>query len=320
MADNSTFYSNIANIKDAETNIQDANKLMSSWSFFKSKHERYDNAQSLYKKAGNIFKTNKLWVNAIDAYTKALNINIELHDEIDERQTLLELAKLYRNVDIQQSLNYYTRVINKAIEANQSHLIGRLWSEIAELLENTADRDRMLQSINAYKKVAECYTMNNQPTSANEALIKATSVCIRLDMYIDALKNLEEIINTCVTAKTTSYFLKNHIISCVLCSVVCEGWVAAEDRLNKYRQLSSYFDSSSEDKFLKAAISAVSDKDRDFFDKGISLHQKENFVKIDNDTYKILNTIKHKCIDVRSMNNESPYKEVDVDSDDDDLT
>ncbi|VBB17654.1 hypothetical protein YASMINEVIRUS_117, partial [Yasminevirus sp. GU-2018] len=280
--------------KRADDLVAEADKLLSSWSLLRSKTEKHEDASGLYKQAGNIYKTEKMYDKAIDAFQKALVSFTVLKDDHERKYILIEKAKLYRlKGECDNAVEHYKNAIDVVNSTGSTDGSGKLWQEIADTFEKNlkeseekGDDEHVIGKkvdnvVEAYKKASEMYALADRDVSANEALIKASNICINYDRYTDALECMDTSLARLASGSKTLWTVNQLISKCVLCCLVCNDFVKSEEKLNRYRSMFDKFGNSTDDDAVKAVLQSVKDSDRGSF---IEL-QKRYRSQIRNDIY-----------------------------------
>ena len=140
-------------LKYAKKYTKDANKLINGWYILKSKQERYEEAIVLFTSASKIYKKYEMCQCAIDVLLLVVNIHQKMKETHEECLVLTDIARLYKKIDTNKSVDFFTEAIEKNINNGKLALNAALWKEIGEILENNIDHknftkhaDRVIRS------------------------------------------------------------------------------------------------------------------------------------------------------------------------------
>lgn len=109
-------------------------------------------------------------------------------EEGDCAQYYLEAAHCIKKVNTNQFLEFSEKAINAYCISQRLSSAASLAKECAEKLEEDHDYE---EAIKFYEKVAELYLTDEQPTSANSALVKVADLSILTRDYSMLVKAIK---------------------------------------------------------------------------------------------------------------------------------
>lgn len=136
-----------------------------------------DEAKEIFSQAANCYKIAQQWDRAVECYLKC--VECEGNDG-SGASYYLEAAHCIKKVNSHKFLEFANKAINAYCLDQRISSAASLAKECAEKLEDDADFEK---AIEYYEKMAELYLTDEQPTSANQALVKVADLIVLTRNY-----------------------------------------------------------------------------------------------------------------------------------------
>jgi alpha-soluble NSF attachment protein len=144
---------------------------------FGSKEARLEEALDLYEKAATIFKLDKKWFEAGECYEKCSNVEVELGSD-QAAGHFHDASHCFNFVDKNRGAENLNKCLKFYEKMGRFQMAGKTQKQMAEDYEADLKYE---EAINAYKKAAEYFSMENLNSKSYEqgCLIKqADLMCI----------------------------------------------------------------------------------------------------------------------------------------------
>lgn len=256
-----------ANIMGADKDVDVANQLIKSRSFFTSKEDRYEKAIDLLARSCTAYKMGKLWEKAIDCNRKMYDLHTELKDSHGIVKTLVDMGKLYKNTDPRKAIESYKKAISLYIQSNEVNNAARLWKEIGEMivsnsLDHTTDID-LKQGIDAYENAYKLFETTDQMVSANDMKLKIAVFNIRLKKYGEAAEMFETVSQHYLSTGKNAWSVREYVFKSIICHMA-DGNLhidQIDDKFANYCRRLPAFEGTKEKYCLTKLISSIRDID-----------------------------------------------------------
>ncbi|XAR71887.1 hypothetical protein NMG60_11018337 [Bertholletia excelsa] len=234
-----------------------AEKKLSSWGLFGSKHE---DAADLFDKAANAFKLSKSWDRAGSTYVKLANCHLKLDSKHEAAGAYANAANCYKKTNIKESISCLEQAVNLFLEIGRLNMSARYYKEIAELYEAEHNLE---QAIIYYERAADLFQSEDVTTSANQCRQKIADFAAQLEQYPKAIEIYEDIAKQSLNNNLLKYGVKGHLLNAGICQL-CKGRgdvVAINNALERYEEMDPNFSGTREYKLLVDLAAAVDQED-----------------------------------------------------------
>lgn len=295
---------NLFNITKADCNVDEANKLINSISFFTSKSDRYEKAIELLSKARDTYKHNKMWTQAIESQEKIYDLHKKLKDNINYViPALVEIAKLYKNIDQRKAIETFKIAIDLYNNDGKYFNAAKLWKEIIDLLcpgdptQYFTTDDEYEELLNASKCAIDLLVVSNESFSVNKMKINIAIFNMHLKKYTDAIIAFEEVSKYYMEKELAfQLYAIEYLSKCIICLMANSHTYTTQDinlieeKLNYYCELLPQLDRTREKEFLTMLIKSIRDNDLVAFTNAVSKYDQVK--KLDPLTIRILLVVK----------------------------
>ncbi|KAG4180358.1 hypothetical protein ERO13_A10G160800v2 [Gossypium hirsutum] len=233
---------------------QKAEKKLSGWGLFGSKHE---DAAELFDKAANCFKLAKSWDKAGSTYVKLANCNLKLESKHEAAQAYVDAAHCYKKTNVKEAISCLKEAVNMFCDIGRLSMAAKYYKEIAELYESEQNTE---QAIDYYEKAADFFQNEDISTSANQCKQKVAQFAAQIEQYQKAVEIYEDIARQSLSNNLLKYGAKGHLLNAGICQL-CKGDVAITNALERYQELDPTFSGTREYKFLADIASSIDEED-----------------------------------------------------------
>ena len=230
-----------------------------------------DAAYEFYIKGAGCYKAAKAWAKAGDAFSKAADLAIKNKDNFQAVQGYTEAAKMYQKVDTNKANVVLQQAIKLNIEQNRLGAAARLVKEHADALDAEG---RGADALEHYKKAAEYFAAENQPSSEAGCLKAQAKILGELDRFAEA-GQVNEALGQAAAAgplkrQATDFFFKAFI-----CKLACaaagdntmEAMSDVEEALARYQVIDNYLRNTRELQVMEGLLEAVEGSNEEKFDE-----------------------------------------------------
>ena len=227
---------------------------------FSSKESRVEEAIELLTNAANMYKIHKNWAKAGETYEELARLDGESGGDM-AYSYYQDAAHCFSFTDKNRSDQNLDRAIESCERVGKYMQAGKTSQRIANELEENFNYEKAIEK---YKKAAEYYAMESQNTKSmqQQCLLKvADLMCIsnHKDMFTEAPKIYEKLGMQYLTTPLLKSSAKDMFFKVVMIFIAKKDEVSAEVALKKYLLEDPTFDDTKESKFLKNAITFISD-------------------------------------------------------------
>jgi len=249
----------------ADALVADAAKKLKAFSLFNS--SKHEDAIEMLEKAASIYKMNKNWQEAGQAYEQCAEINAEKIKDVHSTQSSWEnAAKAYKNVNLRQAIKCYTNAVDILMENNKFAQAAKLWKEMGMLYEKESDIDG---AIRTYQKAADCYEADNSTANANGMFIKVADLTADAEEYKKAISIYEKVARTSVENSALRWSVKDHLFKALLCHLVLAApshqLEGVTRKLDSYVDMCPHLDNTREKSLIEELVQDFADNDPDAF-------------------------------------------------------
>ncbi|KAE8718480.1 Alpha-soluble NSF attachment protein [Hibiscus syriacus] len=220
-----------------------AEKKLSGWSLFDSKHE---DAAELFDKAANCFKLAKSWDKDRSTYVKVTNCNLKVSHLVWGKagSTYVKIANCNLKTSKHEAAHCYKKTNTKeAISCSEQAMnmlcdIGRL-----------SMAARHYKAIDFYEKAADFFQNEDVSTSANQCKQKVAQFAAQIEQYEKAIEIYEDIARQSLSNNLLKYGVKGHLLNAGICQLCKGDDVAITNALERYQEIASAIDEEDVTKF-----------------------------------------------------------------------
>ncbi|KAK1443634.1 tetratricopeptide repeat domain containing protein [Babesia gibsoni] len=221
-----------------------------------------EEAQELYNQAGNLYKQQKRWSDAVRCYMSAAKIAEKDNEPIFAASNLVEAANAMLKDDphTMEHLDPLLQAANLYSSQGRFSQSGRILKNAAESFEERGDHKR---AIELYSKSAEFYDLDEfGKVACSQIRLKyADLVSQYSDKYTEAIKIYETEAYKNLKNQLLRYGTKDIFIKSGLLHIVTGDATDAQIAFDKYSAADPKFPSSREGRFLKSLIDACEAED-----------------------------------------------------------
>jgi len=236
--------------------VKKAEDKVKAWSLFSNSNK--EQAVELFDKAAAQFKIAKEWEVAAKAHIRAAEVCEKyLRSESDATMHYLSAAKSYKLVSPRDAIRMFKLVAGLHMENNRFSTAARLHKEIAELEEK---ENNISAAMEAYSQSADCFLAEDNPTNANQCLLKIAHYAALRDDYKKAIEVYEKVASSSRNNKLMTFAAKEHFLKAGICHLVMGAKSGDTSPLGiaiaRYKDLSFDFSRSRECQFLESVLAA----------------------------------------------------------------
>jgi len=246
--------------KAARELMAKADKKLQSW-FASFSGNKYEDAEELYKKAGNQFKVAKSWDEAGAAFEKAAGCSLKQDSPHDTASAYQEAANCYKKTNVDSALRCYQEVVNLQIDLGRFTQAAKVQKEIGELLEAQGDSQA---AIEAYQKGADFYEAEGSSSQANQVLLKIAGLAATARQYDMAVGIYEKVALASLDNNLLRYSVKGYLLNAGICRLATGEIAKAKLDLQRYEGMDATFSTTREGEFLRSLVEAFDEPDEPF--------------------------------------------------------
>lgn len=258
---------------------------------FKTRGEQLEEAEEFYVKAGNIYRMNKYYNEATNAYSLASECSLEAGNRYDASISLLNIAKMIHTEKPEESIEYYLQAIELFIDEGRFNIVAKYQMIVAEQYEKINDLDK---AISSYELAIDYFSSEHNNANKNKCLRKIGDISTHLGKYEYAIKKYEEIIRNSLDNNLLKWGTKELYVCATICHLANGDTVSAKLALDKYCNWDPSFNSTMELQFLSTICTAIDNYDTDMFVDAIIKY--DSLGKLDNMTTSLLLKIKKQIV------------------------
>ncbi|PPD78522.1 hypothetical protein GOBAR_DD24548 [Gossypium barbadense] len=238
---------------------QKAEKKLSGWGLFGSKHE---DAAELFDKAANCFKLAKS-CNSLQS--------LSLESKHEAAQAYVDAAHCYKKANVKgesgvhEAISCLKEAVNMFCDIGRLSMAAKYYKEIAELYESEQNTE---QAIDYYEKAADFFQNEDISTSANQCKQKVAQFAAQIEQYLKcddtyqkAVEIYEDIARQSLSNNLLKYGAKGHLLNAGICQLCKGDVVAITNALERYQELDPTFSGTREYKFLADIASSIDEED-----------------------------------------------------------
>ncbi|BBG98103.1 alpha-soluble NSF attachment protein 2 [Prunus dulcis] len=261
-------------IARAEEFEKKAEKKLSSWGFFGSKHE---DAAELFDKSANSYKLGKSWDKAGATYVKLANCHLKSDSKHEAATAYVDAAHCYKKSSVNEAISCLEQAVNLLCDIGRLNMAARYYKEIAELYESEQNIEK---AIEFFERAADFFQNEEVTTSANQCKQKVAQFAAQIEQYPKSIEIYEEIARHSLNNNLLKYGVKGHLLNAGICQLCKGDSVAITNALERYQDfdivpyqlaylrnvctyagIRSYFFRNKEYRFLADIAASVDEED-----------------------------------------------------------
>lgn len=265
-----------------------ADNIITSFSFFKSKEDKHEEAIELYEESYSQYLKNSDFKGALEIAKKI--IKISNHKDFTNREYISNAADMYEKLhDTENCIKYLLILTDRlAINANNNNSLRviKIWERIGVLYKLV---NKYNNSIDAYNRAANlCYATNDY-TRFCKFLLEIAKINIYENNYYEANNVLEKIIENCKT-DLTKYYINEYCLYSLLIKLMIMAPEEVENKQKEYINTYNMFYKSTQSTLIKECIEAIKSNNVECFQQAVKMY--ESVWKNDNCLVKVLLKLK----------------------------
>jgi len=228
---------------------------------------RHDEAGELFVKAGNIFKKDKQFEDAVNAFVKAANAFAQANSAHDAATSYVQAAHCAKNANnVSGVVDFLQRAVDIYTDEGKFSMAGKHQKEIAELFEAEKDNENAMK---AYKLAADTFgSENNEKANARACLLKVAMYASELEDYTTAIDIFEQVAHDNLEG-LGRFSVKEYLLKAGLCKLASGDMVSMHQALDRYKDMLYTFARDRECKFLEDVLAACEAFDLDAFTRAV---------------------------------------------------
>ncbi|CAH1417371.1 unnamed protein product [Lactuca virosa] len=250
-----------------------AEKKLTGWAFFGSKHE---DAADLFEKAANFYKLGKSWDQAGAVYVKLAECYLKLDSKHEAANAYADAGHCYKKTNSTECIKNLEQSLDIFMEIGRLGMSARYCKEIAELYEQ---EQNMEKSMAYYDKAADLYQGEEVSSSANQCRLKIAQFAAELQQYQKAIEIYEDISKQSLNNNLLKYGVKGHLLNAGICQLCKGDVVAITNALDKYQDMDPTFSGSREYRLLAELAASIDEEDIEKFTDAIK--EFDSITKLD---------------------------------------
>lgn len=226
-----------------------------------------DAAAECYTKAGNLFKMDKLWLKAGQAFYEAAKLQTERHDVAI---CYTDAANCFKKCNVGEAVNCLLKAIEVYTDLGRFTLAAKLHENIGEMYEGETNSEAAVQH---YEQAGEYFNGEENNSSAIRCLLKVAHLSALLKNYSKAISVYQEVTRRCIESTLLKYSAKEYIFRELLCQM-CVDVTEAGKALERYERTCPIFQDSREDRLMRKLIECAEEGDEDGFADTITCYDQ----------------------------------------------
>jgi alpha-soluble NSF attachment protein len=249
--------------------------------------DQLENSANLCLESGHLYKMDKNWNLAAEAYGKAADYFVECADKVAAAQyyvvssDCLSNLETYHN-DTDQLLSLAVQLYS---ETGAFSMAAKTLVKLAKVHANNKFADL---AILTYLRAASIYETEGSLATANSQFIEASNLMIMNGKYLEAANILTKVTDRALTNNLLKWGAKNYVLLAILC------YLAADDGTKAFETYYTFDVSpnsnSRELTLAKSILDAISLQDPNIFTEAVKDY--DNITKLDQMHTKLLLAVK----------------------------
>lgn len=225
-----------------------------------------DRAIECYTKAANLFKMEKLWWNAGQAFSDGANL---FNEKYKAAVYYTEAANCFKKCDVDEAINCHLKAVEIYVDLGRFSLAAKHHQTIAELFET--EKMNLETAIQHYEQAVDYFNCDKtDDLSVVSCQLKIANLSALLSDYIKAISVYQEITKRSKDSSILlKYGVKEYIFRELLCQL-CVDVTEAKGALEWYERTCPIFQDSREDRVMKKVVECATVGDVDGFTEAVT--------------------------------------------------
>lgn len=259
----------MSNEQKAQQLIAEAEKKLSSGKgFFGSlfgNSGKADDAVECYQRAANLYKMDKNWNGAGQAFVSAANLHAKGGSRHDAASNYVDAANCFKKNDVDQAVDALIRAIDIYTDMGRFTMAAKHHQTIAEMYESNVALEKAVQH---YEKAADYYRGEESNSAANKCLLKVAQYAAQLENYEKAINIYKEAAASALQSSLLKYSAREYMFRAALCHLAVDV-LNAQHALTSYVEMYPAFQDSREYKLLQTLIEHMEEQNVDAFTEAV---------------------------------------------------
>lgn len=254
---------------------------------------KLDEAQQIYTRAANQFKSVKQWEQAGNAFRNAARLQASngLSLRHEAAQSLVDAGNCYRKVNADSGLDAYKEAIEILTDMGRFTMAAKHLVSCGDIHNENRD---FVRAVEQYQKAADYFKSEESHTTADKHVVKAADLlCSELEQFKQAQEIYEVVGSRCADQSLLKYSAKDHFFKAALCHMNIDV-INAQQALERYSNILPSFQDTREFNLLQKLVKAMDESKVDDFTEAVQ--EYDNISRLNDLTAKLLLTAK-KTID-----------------------
>jgi alpha-soluble NSF attachment protein len=247
--------------------MKDAEKKLGGGSMIKSFFfggNVQEEAIEIYNNAANLFKMNKLWKEAAEAFMKTVEIHSKMDQKHDAATAYISASNAYK----QAGMN--NESVKCLEEAATIYTLSGKFSQAAKILKDAGEtyekEENFEKAAECLKKAADYYEGENAKSSSTGCLVKVAHMYAQLKKYDEAISIWEKCVSQSLDDRLMTWGSKEYLFKALLCRLAKIKDAASElegvkNSVFDYKELDVRFPDTRECKLVEKIIDAFDAQD-----------------------------------------------------------
>lgn len=222
-----------------------------------------EDAVQMFCQAANLYKIDKKYREAGDAYVEAAKVNLNKLQQKHEASTnYVDAASAYKKVSPSSAIECYRAASDIQLQNGRFSMAAKQLMHIGEMYESEVQDTE--KACAAYEQAADYYTGEDQTSSANKCLVKVAAYKALESDYTRAIELYEQLGTSSADSNLLKWSAKEYFFKAALCHL-CFDPSSAQRAIERYQTIYPAFTDSRECRLVKDLSSAREAEDIDRF-------------------------------------------------------
>lgn len=229
--------------------------------FLSSPDKKFEDAYELCSEAANLFKINKKFDRAADAYMSAADMQMKLSSPHEAARCYVDAATMLKKTDPKRSAEAMLKAGSTYQRMGKLVMAAKQVQAAAELFETTLTDPE--GALTHYEQAAEFYEMEDSQSAANKCQLKVAHICAALERYERAMELFETVAKAMTDAALLKYSAKEYFLKASLCRLATKDVEGTKVYVDQYQNLAAGFRDSREARLVVELCTACETEDPD---------------------------------------------------------
>lgn len=240
----------------ADKLINDANNKINKMFIFERDNEEIS---ELFNKAGSLYKMNKQWIEAGDAFIQSNNFTNECYQQTSN---INDAIICYKKCDLDLAIKNIKQILEIYENNADMNKIAKYQQELAEIYEK---KDDVINAIKYYKDASNNYDILDSLSSYNKCLINVAVLLIKNNEFNEAIEIYEMVANKSINNNLCKYNVKEYLFHAGLCALCLDDQITTEKIFKRLNMIDITFESTQQYKLLNELLQTYIEKDKELF-------------------------------------------------------